>query len=170
MDSIGAFLPYGNSWRKQRRFLEEDLKKDFMSSYRDIQTEKVHLFLDQLLLSPDQFRGHCKWYLTLLPCSFPALICTKSRLAASSTMSTVFGYDIAPGHQDHYAELADFAAVTVGELLIPGRTLVPILPFLKYVPPWVPGASTQRLCVQAREATFQYKNQPFDDVKRRLVR
>jgi hypothetical protein len=61
MDSIGPFLPYNNAWKKQRRFLEEGLKKDSMSLYRDVQAEKVQLFLDQLLRNPDQFKGHCKW-------------------------------------------------------------------------------------------------------------
>jgi hypothetical protein len=82
----------------------------------------------------------------------------------------IFGYDLVPGHKDEYVELAEFAIDTVAELLLPGRSLVPIFPFLKHIPPWFPGAATQRLCAQVAESAVQYKNQPFDFVKRHLVR
>jgi hypothetical protein len=85
-------------------------------------------------------------------------------------MAMIFGYDLVPGHKDQYVELAEFAIGTVAELLLPGRSLIPICPFLKHVPPWVPGADTRKLCAQVAEAAIQYKNQPFDFVKRHLVR
>jgi hypothetical protein len=172
MGNFGPLLPYGNAWRKQRRFLEEGLRKDSMPSYHRVQTDKVHLFLDQLLQSPADFKNHCKMYSTLLLIFYPPclLTCSISRLGTSATMAMIFGYDLFPGHKDRYVELAEFAADAILELLLPGRTLLPIFPFLKYIPPWVPGAVTQRLCAQVAESSVQYKNQPFDFVKRHLVR
>ena len=60
VEDLTSNLPYGNTWRKHRRLLDEGLKKDLMLSYHAIYTEKVHLLLDQLLHDPAEFREHCK--------------------------------------------------------------------------------------------------------------
>jgi hypothetical protein len=60
MENFAPFLPYGDTLRKQRRILDEGMKKDMIPSYHQIQGEKVHLLLDQLLRDPTGFKEHCK--------------------------------------------------------------------------------------------------------------
>jgi hypothetical protein len=89
MGHIGPFLQYGNVWKKQRRLLEEGLRKNSMPSYHPVQTEKVHLFLDQLLSSPGDFKNHCKMSSALLLSFFRAhLLRIKARNVSHN------GYDI----------------------------------------------------------------------------
>ncbi len=63
---ITPMLPYGDEWRKHRRFYQESLRKDLIPSYNEISTEKVHLLLGQLLRSPEKFMEHSKWYFSSL--------------------------------------------------------------------------------------------------------
>ncbi|KIL71225.1 hypothetical protein M378DRAFT_114304 [Amanita muscaria Koide BX008] len=151
MENFTPFLSYGDALRKQRRILDEGMKKDMIPSYHHIQGEKVHLFLDQLLRDPTEIKEHCK------------------TLGISITMGVAFGYDLVPGQKDQYVELADFVIDTTQGLVLPGRTLIPVLPFLKHIPTWFPGAFTQRLCARVKKASVEYRNRPFEFVKTNMA-
>ncbi|KAM6490937.1 Cytochrome P450 [Amanita muscaria] len=148
--AITGLLPYGPTLKSHRRLMEETLKKDVLPSYHHIFTGKVHLFLDQLLHKPDLFRGHI------------------GQLGASVTMALTVGYDVTPGVKDAFVEPAEFAINTIAELAIPGRTLLVAFEFLCYIPPWIPGASTQRLCADAKEAIRLTREGPYQYVKRKM--
>lgn len=57
-------LPYGDEWRKHRKFYQESIRKDLVPFYAESHTEKVHLLLGQLLSSPEKLMNHSKWYFT----------------------------------------------------------------------------------------------------------
>ncbi len=84
-------------------------------------------------------------------------------------MSTTFGYDFAADTNDRYVTLADRILTVVSELLQPGGTLINVIPILRYIPPWFPGASSQRAVAKAKKLWLAYKNEPFEYVKSRLV-
>ena len=46
-------------------------------------------------------------------------------------------------YNDPYIKIAEEAVAAGAELLIPGAFLVDIIPILKYVPEWIPGAKIQ---------------------------
>lgn len=145
-------LPYGTTLRKHQKILEESLKKDMMPSYHRVQPEKVHLLLDRLLHDPAGFAQHCKM------------------LSASIAMATTYGDDIAPEqNKDRFVDLAEFIVATGTDLLLLGRTLVAALSFLRHIPPWFPGASTQRIAVRVREAVAQFRSEPVEYVKQKMV-
>ena len=62
VDNLSSLLAYGKDWRKHRQLYTEGLRKSVMPSYAQLQTEKVNLMLELLLLSPEKFREHFKWY------------------------------------------------------------------------------------------------------------
>ncbi|KAM6490499.1 Cytochrome P450 [Amanita muscaria] len=144
-------LPYGDAWRKQRRLLERGLKKDAQSLYHHVQAEKVHLLLEQLLDDPVNFSEHF------------------TTLAVGITMATGFGYDVIPGQKDDITEPARFAIHESATLTIPGRTLIAVFGFLRHIPPWVPGATTQKLGARIRQAVAQSKNEPYESTKRKIA-
>ncbi|KIL66896.1 hypothetical protein M378DRAFT_160436 [Amanita muscaria Koide BX008] len=154
-DIMGAsemtgFLDYGPALKAHRRLMDESLKKDVLPSYLHIFSGKVHLLLDQFLRKPDLFREHI------------------GELGASVTMAIAFGYDVTPGVQDRFVEPAEFALNAGLDLAIPGRTLLSAFGFLCYIPPWIPGASTQRLCVDVKEATMLTREGPYQYVKQKM--
>ncbi|KIL66889.1 hypothetical protein M378DRAFT_354487 [Amanita muscaria Koide BX008] len=152
MDFSTGILPHQDRWRRHRRVFQEAFRKDRIASYHHIITEKVHLFLGELLKDPSNFSNHCKW------------------LAAALTFGVTFGYEVAPGQiHDRFIEVADLATKTTTELMVPGRTILNVLPFLGRIPSWVPGASTQRLCARVKEALVQYKTGLFEHAKNNLT-
>jgi hypothetical protein len=85
-------------------------------------------------------------------------------------MSITFGYDVAVGDMDdQYVALAEQVIIDLTRTLQAGATLIDVIPILRYIPPWIPGASTQRLAAKAKETWIAYKTGPFQIVKSNFV-
>ncbi|KAM6494408.1 Cytochrome P450 [Amanita muscaria] len=84
-------------------------------------------------------------------------------------MAIAYGYDVVPGAKDRFLENAQFAINTTADLVIPGRTLLAIFSFLCYIPPWFPGASTQKFCLKVKEASMQTREGPYQYVKQQMT-
>ena len=50
-----------------------------------------------------------------------------------------------------------------------GKWLVEYLPFLRHIPPWLPGASSQKLFKEWQDAGARLKDVPYNDAKAALV-
>ncbi|KAF8309118.1 cytochrome P450 [Amanita rubescens] len=152
IDNITALIPYGDELRRHRKILHESLRKEVMPLYHSKHTEKVHLMINRLLIKPEDFASHCKW------------------LAVAVTMSTTFGYDISAGEaNDRYVTLAEHVLTVIPELLQPGRNIINVFPFLRFIPPWIPGASTQKSVVKVKKLWMAYKTEPYEYVKSNLL-
>jgi hypothetical protein len=92
-----------------------------------------------------------------------------SRVSGSGILALSFAYDVPTRKNDHLVQAAEYTIRLFSELAVPGRTLVNIVPFLKHIPPWVPGADTQRRGAKAKKMVKQYKVETFDRVKRDMV-
>ena len=80
------------------------------------------------------------------------------------------GYDIeVQNERDEHIYLVDAALDALGQA-VPGRFLIEVLPWLRYVPAWVPGAGFQTVFARCKAANDRLKHQPFDELKQRLVR
>jgi len=53
---------------------------------------------------------------------------------------------------------------------VPGRFLVEMIPALKYLPDWMPGAGFKRWARRYRQAALNVLNKPFDFVYEKHVR
>lgn len=80
-------------------------------------------------------------------------------------------YDIdVKDENDDYIQMLEDAVTGAVEGLVPGKFLVEFLPFLRYIPPWLPGATSQRLWAKWMAAADRLKNTPFQHTKMKLVR
>ncbi len=86
------------------------------------------------------------------------------------TMAVTFGYEYPPGKEhDHFVSLAEETVNGLASVFQPGSTLINVFPFLKYIPPWVPGATTQKFAARIRSVAHSYRNEPFESVERQMV-
>ena len=72
----------------------------------------------------------------------------------------IYSINIRP-YDDPYIKIAEEAVVAAAELLIPGAFLVDIIPILKYVPEWFPGAKFQRRAAVIRKQAATLRNTTF---------
>lgn len=83
-------------------------------------------------------------------------------------MKVVYGIDIDAVTED-YATMFEEAIEGPHAGLEPGRFLVEFLPFLRYIPPWLPGTSSQKLFLKWQAAGNRLKNEPYHRVAASMV-
>ena len=80
------------------------------------------------------------------------------------------GYGISVKESDDpYISMAEIAFTGASEAAVPGAFLVDLIPVLKYVPSWFPGAGFQRKAKRVREVTNIMVEKPFRLVQEQLV-
>ncbi|KAF7357550.1 O-methylsterigmatocystin oxidoreductase [Mycena sanguinolenta] len=137
-----ALLPRGDEWRM----------------------EKIHLLLQGLLSSPEEFREHFK---TRATSYLIAKSQQKSRLASAIIMATVYGYDVQPTN-DHFVALSESATKKLSDAIFPGAVAVDTFPILRYLPSWMPGAGFQRFAAECRQLTSEMQEAPVNFVKQNM--
>ena len=89
-------------------------------------------------------------------------------LVGSTSISMTYSIKIQP-YNDPYIKIAEEAVAAGAELLIPGAFLVDIIPILKYVPGWFPGAKFQRKAAVMRERLERIRNTTFAATEELIV-
>ena len=72
-------------------------------------------------------------------------------------------------YNDSYIKIAEEAVKASAELAIPGAFLVDIIPILKYVPVWFPGAKFQRKAAVMRKHAAILRNETFAATEELMV-
>ena len=92
----------------------------------------------------------------------------RNSLVGSITISMTYSINIHP-HNDPYIKIAEEAMAAAAEFLIPGAFLVDIIPILKHVPEWFPGAKFQRKAAVMRKHAEIIRNTTFAATKELMV-
>ena len=72
-------------------------------------------------------------------------------------------------YNDPYIKLAEEAIAAITELMVPGAFLVDIIPILKYVPEWFPGAKFQSKAAVMRKYAAIMRNSTFAATEELMV-
>ncbi|TFK66639.1 cytochrome P450 [Pluteus cervinus] len=144
-----AFMPYGHQWRRHRRMFNSHFNITASARYKPIHLQETQFLLGRLLESPDDFLHHVRH-------TFSATI-----------MNSVYGIVIQESN-DPYISTAEECLQGLAEAGVAGSFLVDLLPVLKYVPSWVPGAGFQRKATSWKMLNKQLVDKPFNAVKERL--
>ncbi|KAK0500183.1 cytochrome P450 [Armillaria luteobubalina] len=137
-----AFMRYSDYWRMHRRMFHQYFQPRALPSYYPAQLKATSVLLRQLLQSPDNLFQHVRHH------------------AGSIIMKTVYGYDVEPDG-DRFVNLVDQAMISVRLGMANGAFLVDLLPMLKNLPNWFPGARFKRLAQRWREHVEEMREEPF---------
>ena len=161
-------LPYGDVWRESRRIFTKHFSNRSINHPRDILY--VRRFLNQLLERPDGFLQHTRTYVpfTIFPVNWPFILFAFLSLVGSITLSMTYGINVRP-YGDPLIAIAEEAVEAIAELMIAGPFLVDILPVLKYVPHWFPGAKFQKQAAIMRTHAENIRNATFAAAKILMV-
>ncbi|KIJ62826.1 hypothetical protein HYDPIDRAFT_113935 [Hydnomerulius pinastri MD-312] len=146
MDFNTAHLPYGNTWRAHRRMYHLALNTGATERYHPVMLEKGRVLLRKLLDAPEDFSVHLRTF------------------SMSIIMAIVYGYEVAPRNDGFIAPIDKLMSMVV--LATPERAaLLNVLPPLRYIPAWFPGAGLQRLALQCKQQSAKIRHTPFQFVK-----
>ena len=102
-----------------------------MSSYYSIQKKMVHILLEQLVESPDNFFAHIRQFVPFLFCytDYVGLYC---RYVGAIALQAAYGYEV-KSENDFYINLAEAAMQTL-TVSVHSNYLVDFAPVLKFIP------------------------------------
>ncbi|KZP21555.1 cytochrome P450 [Athelia psychrophila] len=143
--------PYGSYWRSHRRLFHSEFEASGKGTiwHHPYQIRNVNETLRRLLESPERWPTHLR------------------QQAAAMVLEVAYGFRALP-ENDPYIRLAEgnMAYVIVAGT---GKYLVEIMPWLKYVPAWFPGASFQTVAKEARKVMSDAIEVPFEAVQKALA-
>ena len=105
-------------------------------------------------------RGRTSPFTIFLVTSKRFLHFLRTSLVGSSILSMTYSINVRP-YNDPYIKIVEEAMAAISEVLIPGAFLVDIIPFLKYVPEWFPGAKFQSKAAAMRKHAAKMRNTTF---------
>ncbi|KAJ6579947.1 cytochrome P450 [Mycena vulgaris] len=143
-----AMMKYGDEWRTHRRLFSQEFNVTNSKSFRPKELVATHELLRQLLRTPEGFREHLK------------------QMAGEIIMSVAYGIDVLPV-DDPYIALAEEAVQSFNDAI--GRFFVDLIPALKYIPAWFPGAGFKRKAKEWRKLAQALNDVPFAEVKRQIA-
>ncbi|KAF8263544.1 cytochrome P450 [Lactarius quietus] len=135
----------GKLWRDGRKLLDRSLRPGATALHRRLIEEKTRAFLGQLLSTPKDFREHI------------------DHLQGSLVMFLTYGYELKKN--DDILMPARRTAEIMSQFALPGAALVNHLPFLQYLPSWVPLFKYEPVATECRELGWRLKNEPIDFVR-----
>ncbi|KAF8884165.1 cytochrome P450 [Infundibulicybe gibba] len=148
-DIIMPFLPYGSAWRARRRLFHEHFHMGVIEKYRPIQARESRRFLQRLLDTPENFMHHIRH-------AFSAVI-----------MDIAYGIKVEDAN-DPYTTIAEESLEGLAAAGVAGTFLVDLIPILKYVPPWMPGAGFRRKAAYWRSVNHQLTDKPWAAVQENI--
>ncbi|KAG1800168.1 cytochrome P450 [Suillus subaureus] len=146
-----AFLPYGDSFRQQRKNLHRVIgSRAAVNVYNVVEEVETRRFLKRVLAKPDQLQEHVR------------------HTAGAIILRISHGYEVKENN-DPFVDLANCVLANVSQATAPGAFMVDILPFLAKVPAWFPGASFKRISRKWRETLEEMVSAPHKSVKDRMA-
>ncbi|KAF7343357.1 Cytochrome P450 [Mycena venus] len=133
--------PYGPVYKKHRKAFQHGFNRRESNGYQPVQTRENTLLLEKLLTDPSKYDHHLR-------------ITTGAII-----MMIGLGYPITDN--DEFVRIAEAAQLAMVSAARPDAYLVDLLPILKYVPEWFPGASFQKVAREGRELSQELQNKPF---------
>ena len=88
--------------------------------------------------------------------------------AGGIILRATYGYEVNEGHDD-YVDLIQRANSNFNRAGTPGAFLVDVLPFLKYLPEWLPGTGFLALAREWKKVTVESAEVPYAFTKKQMV-
>ncbi|KAJ3548366.1 hypothetical protein NMY22_g1296 [Coprinellus aureogranulatus] len=143
LDIFFALLPYGKEWRRARRTFHKHFSEQASPQYHPIIESLRNQCLKDLLADPLDFARHTKNY--------------SNRVMVKS------GYGIHVKDQtESYISKMQEVSSGFQETGTPGRFLVDVIPAMRYIPRWMPGAGWRKWADYYRNKAIEARDGAFD--------
>ncbi|KAH9853035.1 cytochrome P450 [Lenzites betulinus] len=148
-ENIIAFTPYGDGFRRQRKLMQSAVGINNIPKYRPLLVAETYAFLQRMIDSPEDYMQHIR------------------RFTSSQTLSIVYGYRVTSNDDPQLKQVEATIDLLSNHIASVGAGVwvVDVLPFLKYLPSWFPGAAFKRKAQGWKQVIEQAVDSPYQWVK-----
>ncbi|KAF9235569.1 cytochrome P450 [Melanogaster broomeanus] len=143
LDFISGFLPYGDRWRRHRRFFHETFRADCVPRFVPMLQRRASHLLRRLLDKPELLSDHVFEY------------------SAAAVMNSMYDYDPV-SRKDETIVTAEKVLNTILEAFRPDTAALITIPGLINLPSWLPGMSFKRKAEASKLLVKRNVEVPFD--------
>ncbi|KAG9089248.1 hypothetical protein FS749_001496 [Ceratobasidium sp. UAMH 11750] len=148
-DESILFTQYNQRLRTYRKLLHQTFNPRATLDFQELQKNEVQKLMKRLADVPGEFMQHAHL------------------MAGSVAIRIAYGHK-AKDSNDEFIRSAEEFMTAIGEATVPGRWLVEIIPLLRFVPSWMPGARFKRQASAWARMTTKHRQEPFDLVVKKL--
>ncbi|KAJ7509506.1 cytochrome P450 [Mycena galericulata] len=145
-----ATMRYGPKWKIHRKVFMQQFKPSDLLLHRPTELKAARVLLQRLLASPAKFERHLR------------------HMAGQVILSTAYGIEVQP-EDDPYIDISEKSVYAMARTANKGSYLVDLLPFLKYVPEFFPGAGFKKQAREWSKSVSAMPEVPYAFVKRSLA-
>ncbi|EMD32748.1 hypothetical protein CERSUDRAFT_143292, partial [Gelatoporia subvermispora B] len=153
----GPLLSYGDEFRRQRTLMERALGSTVVPSYRPLLEIGTRGLLYRLLCSPKDYDRHIIRY---------------SKYAGTLSLLVIYGHKVTSNDDDMLAMAVENIELLANEITPAppkGIWAVDVLPFLRYLPDWLPIATFKRKATIWRAQLEDFYTRPYTHAKQDTV-
>jgi len=144
------FLSPGDKFRRYRKNISRVIGKGPVRAFHSAEEVETRRFLRAVLKSPNDLMAHIR------------------RTAGAVILKISHGYQVQDDN-DPFVNRAEKGMTLFGQLIKPGNFLVDIIPALKYVPDWFPGAGFKQFAKASEEVVAELVEIPHEFVKEQMA-
>ncbi|KAL4259182.1 cytochrome P450 family protein [Pleurotus pulmonarius] len=144
-----VLMPYGESFRKHRKFVHSTITKRAITTFQPVQTKNARALALNLLENKNRHEMFFNMF------------------ATSVITGILYGHQVV-SEDDEYMKLMDHQSMIAVNLGQPGGALLDIFPFLQHLPAWFPGTGP---AAQAREWRPMFRrvyDYPYEQVEKKM--
>ncbi|KAK7029931.1 cytochrome P450 [Favolaschia claudopus] len=151
-DRVLSSARYGPRFREYRKLISRVIgTRGCIEKFNEIEEYQGNMFLKRVLEDPVAFEAATR------------------KSAAALVLQLTYGYKIEERGSDPFVDLADKGMLEFSEIMRPGAFLVEVLPALKYVPSWFPGAGFKRLAEKYNRSCDELAEAPLAYVQHQMA-
>ncbi|KAF8510471.1 cytochrome P450 [Hysterangium stoloniferum] len=128
-DKALALMPYTERFRQMRQLMKKELMGSSLKKYWPLHEQESRILIHNLISKPSELFDLVRHY------------------SGSIILKVTYGYRTKE-NRDPFLLLAEKVMAAFSEASQPGSWMVDIIPWLRYVPHWMPGATFQRKAVE----------------------
>jgi hypothetical protein len=159
----------GQRWRQCRKIMHPISMPANTSNFHPHQTNAIHNLLRRVLHEPQEgVMTHLRQCVYLTSSMSIRLIIHLS-MAGEIIILITYGIKVKE-YDDPFIIAAEKGVRAAFQATIPGSFLVDMMPWLRWVPEWMPGAGFQKVARECKEQAEIMLNDPLNATKRDVVR
>ncbi|KAK7451737.1 hypothetical protein VKT23_012417 [Stygiomarasmius scandens] len=150
-----VIMKYGEKWRAHRKLAQKGFLPSALLQFQNAELRATHTLLKRLAVYGAEYKP-------------VDMIAEVKQMTGSIILSVAYGIEVL-SENDPYIAAADAALDTFCIAARPGSFLVDAIPWLKYVPEWMPGAEFKRKAKEWRKLARKMIEMPFETAKKNYL-
>ncbi|GKU21664.1 unnamed protein product [Fusarium langsethiae] len=153
-DSIMGMMPYDRTFRLHRKLTATQVSSKSIGRFEPIQELEISRLLKRIY--KDHNSNNLPEHL--------------NQVSGSIMLRILYNYDTCPTKNDHIVSMANTVMEEFSKATSPGAWTVDLVPWLKYLPGWMPGAGFKKTAKIYRDHLLQNVKDPYDYVRDQMAR